>query len=366
MKIETGIIKQPDNLYRATYSKRHPKTKKTFRATRRNIKTITLAKKIRLELVLQVERKIEESVTPTFGICLEEYLLEITKRDYASSTIKNMSACLRKHTKSWIDVRLDHISGDEFRKLIKERVGSRSVHQQKNIHKYLKGLFEYALEKGYIIRNPTPKMNFKAPRNAKEVLTKSESVFFLRKASEHRSKWYPIWATALYTGMRSSELYSLTWDKVDFENERILVNASWDKTKVDFKSTKSGYDRYVEIAPQLLSLLKELKLRSKSNQFVLPRLTEWKRGDQAKELQKFLLSFDLPKIRFHDLRATWATILLSKGTPPVQVMKMGGWRELKTMQYYIRLSGIDTKGVLSDFDLHDPNEEMGKVIQLRK
>ena len=65
----------------------------------------------------------------------------------------------------------------------------------------------------------------------------------------------------------------------------------------------------------------------------------------------FLQGLGLPQIRVHDLRATWATLLLSKGVAPIKVMKCGGWKDIKTMQYYTRLSGVDIRGITDYMDI---------------
>ena len=50
-----------------------------------------------------------------------------------------------------------------------------------------------------------------------------------------------------------------------------------------------------------------------------------------KHFKSTIRELGLPDIRFHDLRATWATIMLSKGVEPIKVMSMGGWKDIKTM-----------------------------------
>ncbi len=163
--------------------------------------------------------------------------------------------------------------------------------------------------------------------------------------------------------MRNGELYALTWDKVDFANGRLLVDMAWNN-KDGFKSTKSGDDRWVEIAPSLKVVLQELKLQTGSLTFVLPRLRSWDKGEQARELRRFQLATGLPQTRFHDLRASWCTIMLNKGVEPVKVMSMGGWKDLKTMQIYLRKAGISTKGIADCLDLHNPFAIEGKVVTL--
>lgn len=100
----------------------------------------------------------------------------------------------------------------------------------------------------------------------------------------------------------------------------------------------------MEIAPSLLPILIELKEKT-GDEFVLPRIRDWETGMQAKPLKDFLKVLNLPLIRFHDLRASWATIMLSKGIEPIKIMSMGGWKDLKTMQIYIRKSGINIQGI---------------------
>src|SRR5262249_10473088 len=149
---------------------------------------------------------------------------------------------------------------------------------------------------------------FRVGDKLKAVLTETQTRQLLTKARELDWQWYPHWAMALYTGMRNGELYALTWDKVNLDDRLIKVDTSWNN-KDGFKSTKSGDDRIVEIAPSLLQVLRQLKLLQTDTTFVLPRIDKWDKGEQARELRMFLAGIGLPAVRFHDLRATWATLL---------------------------------------------------------
>ena len=154
----------------------------------------------------------------------------------------------------------------------------------------------------------------------------------------------------------------MTWDKVNLDQRKILVDSSWNN-KDGFKSTKSGDDRIVEIAPNLVTIVKQLKLQSGGSDFVLPRISRWDKGEQARELRMFLVGIGLPPVRFHDLRATWATLRLSNGVEPVKVMVMGGWKDMKTMMIYIRKAGVDIRGCTAKLDLHDPVAKTAKVLE---
>ncbi len=78
------------------------------------------------------------------------------------------------------------------------------------------------------------------------------------------------------------------------------------------KTTKNRCWRTVPINTELKKLLLHLQL-SRKGEYVLPRLREWERGYQAAELKKFLISIGIRPIKFHGLRACFATQLLQRG-----------------------------------------------------
>jgi integrase len=43
--------------------------------------------------------------------------------------------------------------------------------------------------------------------------------------------------------------------------------------------------------------------------------------------------------------------MLRSGVEAARVMKVCGWKELKTMQYYVRLAGIEIQGVTEGLKL---------------
>ncbi len=213
--------------------------------------------------------------------------------------------------------------------------------------------------------NPAPEMKFRIGDKIIKVLTEDQVRLFLNKAKEFDSEWYYLWCTAIYTGMRSGELYALTWDKVNLDTRQILVDFAWNNVD-GFKDTKSGNDRMVEIAPNLLSILRELKIANQDSHFVLPRIDKWDKGEQARELRLFLMGFGLPAIRFHDLRATWVTIMLGRGVEPVKVLKLGCWSDIKTIMVYLRKAGVDVRGATNVLDLNDPISQSAVILPLKQ
>lgn len=330
--------------YEVSYSRRHPVTKQTKGIKRVGIKTMEEAKRTYNELIILMEKKINRSMYPLWPEMVDRFLEAFRNRGIANNTVLNYQSCLYAHTYGqWKKKAINEITTSDVRKLILEDLAHLSEGSRKSMLKYVRAVFTYALDSGIVMRDPCPKLKFKKNLKIKSVLKENEISLLLQKAKEADHPWFPIWALACYTGLRNGELYALKWDRVDFDKRLMIISLSWNADN-GFKETKSGDDRIVEIAESLLPLLKEL-YETRTTEFVLPRLELWDHGDQARVLKEFLHKCDLPQIRFHDLRASWATVMLSKGVEPIKVMSMGGWRDLKTMQIYIRKSGINIQGI---------------------
>lgn len=346
-----------------SYAKRDPISKQPVSLRRKGIRSQAEARRVLAELVIQVEDRLRRAQVPTWRAVVDSYLRSLADRDLTPMTIHGYQTCLYRHTMpSWEDRLIDSITTQEVRELMQEKLGTRAQSHQKYFLKCIRAVFAFALESGHINRNPTPMLKFKLGDKIKMVLTEEQAKRFIT-AARGMSDWYPHWAMALYTGMRNGELYALTWDKVNLENRTIKVDSSWNIMN-GFKSTKSGDDRIIEIAPPLVPLLRELKIEAGGEGFVLPRCERWDRGRQAHDLRMFLAGMGLPQIRFHDLRATWATILLSKGVEPIKVMKMGGWKDMETMMIYARKAGVDIRGATDCLDLHSHSAQGAKVLKM--
>ena len=335
--------------YEVSYSRRHPLTKKSRNIKRVGIKSKSDAQKVHREIKNELLRKFYDMAHPYWIEVVERFITHFVNSGMANNTVINYKTTLRAHTfEKWKFKRINEITTSEIRDFILEDLASYSEAHRKNMLKYLRAVFRFAIENDYIQKDPCPRLKFKRNEKIKKVLTESQMRLLLRKAKELKHPWFPIWAMACYTGMRNGELYALRWERVDLKKRVMVVCESWTKEN-GYKDTKSGDDRSVEIALSLLPLVEEL-YKNKSDEFVLPRLGSWSTGGQSQILREFLQEIDLPIVRFHDLRASWATVMLSKGVEPIKVMAMGGWKDLKTMQIYVRKSGIHIQGITDSLD----------------
>jgi integrase len=283
------------------------------------------------------------------------------------NTLTDYIHALRKWTKNQWEKPANQFSRADVKRVIVEMdKDGRSKNFQAKIKYIINNVFNWGLEEELIKgvhQSPTIgiKVNKKSERKP-TILTKQEMLKLLNAAKHIGTPWYPIWATALLTGCRSGELLALTWNDVDFSNSRIRVSKSYDKRNNRVKETKSGRWRNVPMNTDLKNLLLELK-RTSTTEEILPRLREWLSGKQAEELKKFCIGIGITPIRFHDLRACFATQLLQNKVAPAAVMKICGWKELDTMAHYIRLAGIDETGA-TDSLLITPQQTSDSVISI--
>ena len=221
---------------------------------------------------------------------------------------------------------------------------------QKKVKNIVSKVYDWGIEFKHIIGpNISPLRGItinKAEEKAPDIFSIEEIKKFLSAAKALNHRWYPIWAFAVLTGMRSGELYALTWDQIDFEKNLILVDRSYDANAKCAGPTKGRYWRTVPINASLRALIVDLKkdLALVNSGFVLPRSKDWANGDQAVALKNFLKSIKMRPIKFHALRACFATQMLANGVSAPIVMKIGGWKKSSTMDIYLRLAGVDTKG----------------------
>lgn len=370
--------KDGKTLYEVTYNARSKKIPNLRRQpSRKGIDSLPKAKRIEQELIRATEREIAH--LETAGLTWEqlindfhEYCEEQNKRGFPvmnAETLNDYIASLRKWTGSWLKLRAVSIVAEDVRHMLAEmqNAGKSNDHQFK-VKQVVQKVFRFGVETKRLraeFDNPAMAVKFKRTRTIRRVgLTSEQLKLFLLATKEHEPKWYPLMFMALNTGMRNGELYALEWEDVDLVNKIILVRKSFNSRKNIVKTPKNGEWRNVPINAELEKLLRELKLSSGGRTHVLPRLWMWDQGRQAEMARKLCVMLGFPPIRFHDLRAFFATELMRHGVAPIVVMKIGGWSDLKTMERYIRQAGIEVTGATKALEFLAPAAAMGKVVDL--
>lgn len=289
-------------------------------------------------------------------------------KKYNPLTVTDYANALRIWTVSWLNRPASELNRGDAREVIQNlETEGRSRKYQVNIKNIVNVIFDWAIEERLIRHiHESPMRGLKIDKNKIEkvpdIFTLEEIKTLLREAKNLSHPWYPVWVLALLTGMRNGELHALLWTDVDFENRKLTVSKSYNTRLRSVKSTKAGYWRTVPMSDELYAFLKHLHEQRNGNESVLPRFREWNTGEQAAILRTFCKSIGLPSIRFHALRACFATQLLAHDIAPARVMKICGWRDLNTMQRYVRYAGIDEKGATQVLKILNSDTEVIETV----
>ena len=129
---------------------------------------------------------------------------------------------------------------------------------RKNILRHYSRTFQLAIEEGIILRNPCRGILIRSEKRNLNVLNADEIESLLTNAKELDHEFYPVWVVAVFTGMRSGEMYALRWQDVDLEAQTISVNKQW-TSKDGVAPTKTKKSRIVPISDDLFGFLKGKK-----------------------------------------------------------------------------------------------------------
>ncbi len=268
-----------------------------------------------------------------------------------STTIADSIAVLKNHTHDWMKVPASQITPTMARRLLLIDIPNKglSYSRAKALKYSIQQAFTFGLDSRMIpgnLRSPVEGIALKKELVVREpeILNINQVRELLRLAKQEDHEFYPVWLLAFMTGMRSGELYALEWSDMDWENKMITVSKSYNKRLKGNKSTKNGDWRRVPINAELFNFLSERRRSHPNDLHILPRLEKWERGEAAKPLREFCEAHGLPSIRLHTTRACFATMMLQAGSPALVVRKIGGWKEEKVMNRYIRLAGVDVSG----------------------
>jgi len=248
-----------------------------------------------------------------------EYL-DWCEKARAESTYKKAEEVLKRFIHFTGNCLISSLSRKELDKYVTFLLGKGYAKTTVNFHiRTLKAIFSKAVDWEYLEENPfagykTLRVQTKHPRFLlPEDIEKVESVI-------DDPDWLFIFRLFVYTGMRKGEVSRLKWEDVDLDREVILV-----------KKTKNYRSRIVPIHPKLLPLLKE---RYGKGMKVCPR--SYFRLDKG--IKKFLKKAGFPHLRLHDLRHTFASLLVMKGVDLKTVQELLGHTDYRTTEIYTHLS----------------------------
>lgn len=237
--------------------------------------------------------------------------------------------CNQRHPEKWTRVYLNHFL-EYFRDKRLSQITPKDIEEYKILRSKeikpstinrelacLKRMYSLAVNWGYANSNPVKKVKFFREDTTKErILTLEEETKLILACCDHVLQ---IVVVALNTGMRIGEILNLEWNQLDLKNRVIIV-----------EHTKNGKIRKIPINSTLRNLFVNARILGK---YVFGNgINPY--GSIKKGFHAAIRRAGIPHLRFHDLRHTFATRLVSNGIDLATVKELLGHSTIMmTMRY---------------------------------
>ena len=192
----------------------------------------------------------------------------------------------------------------------------------RSIHMLLHEALDGAVREGLIPRNPTDGTTIpRLVKTEKTVLLESQIEKFM-KTIENDEVWHDLFFMELMTGLRRGEICGLKWNDIDEKNRILHVRKTirYAKKQLIVGETKTNEgNRKIVLPASVMDMLMKRKEKSISEWIFPKSLNPTLPIDPAsayRRLKEILKEADLPDMRFHDLRHTFATHAAASGIDP--------------------------------------------------
>lgn len=296
--------------------------------------------RIKLEHELREGSYVEPSKI-TVGQLLDDWL-EIHRIGLQHNTVQGYEYNVR-HIKNAIGNKyIQRLTPGDIERMYKALSEELSGKYLQEIHATLNLALKHAVKTHLLNSNPCDVV-------ARPKKTKFQAAFIRpedveRYLSIFKNCWmYPAVVLALFCGLRRGELLALRWNDINFKSGEITVKHSLEergKEKV-LKAPKNGKSRTVHMMDGVAAVLKQHRKRQLEFKLILGKQYHTSdfvivEDDGTQPAPSYLSRYfarkiarsGLPRIRFHDLRHTAASLMLLEGV------------DLKTVSEILGHSGI--------------------------
>ena len=230
-----------------------------------------------------------------------------------------------------------------------------SYSQINTLNTFLKVFFNWCIDNDYILKNPCSKVNIKGNKNEiinnkrKDVEILSEKEIKIIKKYLKNSDFELLFLLDLATGLRQGELLALDWEHIDLKNKTIKVEKSVKEVYVyDDENTKHietifqtpktvNSFRTVYIPNAIIDVLNKID-NKEDLLFKDDEGNPLKGKNISTQWTKILKECNIPHKRFHSIRHTYASMLLSKGVDIETVAELMGHSAISITQIYLHSS----------------------------
>ena len=343
VKTKTG---KPDKVYYITFKDEANKFKRVKIGRQSEGITEAYCYQKRAETLQKI--KLGEEVTIkykkrkkfTFGQMYEEYL-KWAKNN--KDTWVNDKQAFDNHLYKFKDIEVSQLRSKDFEELkqqkLEEGLSPKTV---QHILSYVRQAFNHAIRNDLVknLTNPISDSKVKMPKvdNAKTGFFKYDEAKLLLDTLKRKDKkdLYRLTVLLLFTDARFSEIASLTWNDVNFEQRLIY-----------FSMCKGGKPRYIQITNILMEVLQEL-YEERIDSLVIPIMKGKSKGKQREQMPKQwqdIVDEIIPgnktagkaRLTVHSLRHTHASWLAINGLDILHIKEQLGHKKIETTMRYAHL-----------------------------
>ena len=340
---EGSIRKRKDGRWEGRYTAGHDPA--TGKQIFKNVLGKTQAEvkdKLKKALVEAGQIDFTKSGKYTVGTWMDEWFENVAKIKVRPSSHQTYRGYIDNHIKPNIgNIPLEKLTTMDLQKLYRtlltkgrvERIEAEnqpsglSAKTVRNINQVISSALDLAVAQKIIPSNPTDACELpKVEHREMQTIPEEQLQAFLAEAKA--TGVYEMYYIELATGLRRGELLGLKWQDIDWKNGIIRVRrqiARVDGQIVEAPlKTKNSY-RTVTISPQAIEVLKRQRAKT-HDQYVFPSPNGGPISPDSVNnmLNRVLARAGIPKVRFHDLRHTFATIALQNGVDIKTVSGMLG------------------------------------------
>lgn len=321
------------------------------------------ARKILNMILKQVDHGtyLPDKKVPAFSEVADKWL-EHKQLDIRESTFTSYECHIRRNLKPFFgDTKITRLNYSSITKFMAaESSNGASVHHIKKSLVLLSGILKYAVRQRLIDSNPVQEVDKPKGRSR----YKSSDEMDIYRPDEIRQfldnveglKYKTLFMLAIMSGARQGELLGAMWSDIDWYNSQFHVKRTFNHNRF-YRPKSASSMRKIDLGPTVLAQLKKWKLACPPSELdlIFPSDTGSpldKNNVIQRHYNPALRRAGLRRIRFHDLRHTYASLLIHQGEHPKYIQSQMGHSSINVT--------MDTYGHL----MNTVNQESAKRLDL--
>lgn len=287
-----------------------------------------------------------------------DYVIELKERDSKHRTVHRYKQLLERVNEEIGHMKLTDINGEHLNrfyiKLSKQGANKKtgeplSPQTIQHHHRVIHMIFAQAVKEHIFLYNIADTATPPKVEKHEAEFFELEEILAIREALQRQPlKWQAIVSLLIDTGARRAEILGLKWDDIDYANNQINIQRDILYTSergVFEDSTKTKEKRIVNIAPEIMNLMKSYKKEMLEYKigcgsawietgFCFTRETGLPMNPNSANnwLDRFSANNNLPDIHPHKFRHTQASLLYASGENPIVISKRLGHKQVSTTQ----------------------------------